>query len=166
MAIRLSECKNVVEYDVVKLAKLVDPRFPNNESTLDCNAIRQLLTDLYRYEAKESTQSASVLSRLLNTEIEDDNSSQDDEVSQFCTATAVRDVAADPLLWWKNNEKRFPTLARLARDVLCIPISCTPDHLSVNPSQRYQSTEIWPGHKEFMHMLLLCRNWNQLRVTT
>ncbi|CAI0421535.1 unnamed protein product [Linum tenue] len=29
----------------------------------------------------------------------------------------------DVLLWWKNNESRFPELAHLARDILSIPIT-------------------------------------------
>ena len=32
----------------------------------------------------------------------------------------------DPLLWWKNNESRYPTIASLARQYLAIPASSTP----------------------------------------
>ena len=32
----------------------------------------------------------------------------------------------DPLLWWRNHEMYFPTIAKLARKYLCIPASTAP----------------------------------------
>ena len=31
----------------------------------------------------------------------------------------------DPLLWWRNHETYFPTIAKLARKYLCIPANST-----------------------------------------
>jgi hypothetical protein len=33
---------------------------------------------------------------------------------------------ADPLMWWKNHAMRFPTLAALARRILCIQATSAP----------------------------------------
>ena len=33
---------------------------------------------------------------------------------------------SEPLLWWKNREKSFPTLSKIARRILCIPGTSAP----------------------------------------
>lgn len=34
--------------------------------------------------------------------------------------------AENPLFWWKANQGKYPTLASLAKSVLCIPVTSTP----------------------------------------
>lgn len=36
--------------------------------------------------------------------------------------------SADPLLWWRSNERRFPALARLSRRYLAVPATAVPPH--------------------------------------
>ena len=47
------------------------------------------------------------------------------EVSLYRAENEVK-RSGDPLFWWKTNEHRFPTLAKLARKVLCIPATSVP----------------------------------------
>lgn len=42
----------------------------------------------------------------------------------------VLDTSADPLLWWRENEKRFPLLATLAKKFMCIcATSCSSERM-------------------------------------
>jgi hypothetical protein len=42
------------------------------------------------------------------------------EISRYLTEDVISD-ADSPLTWWRNNATRFPRLAAMARDFLCIP---------------------------------------------
>jgi hypothetical protein len=55
----------------------------------------------------------------------------DDEIKAYHAAACIgyrRKIgpAHDPLLWWRNNQARFPHIAPLARKYLCIPCSSAP----------------------------------------
>lgn len=44
----------------------------------------------------------------------------DDEIIRFLRSTTFGDKKADPLLWWRLNGIRVPSLSELARSVLAI----------------------------------------------
>ena len=44
------------------------------------------------------------------------------EISQYFTEASIP-LDADPLLWWKTHERKYPVLAHMARDILAIPAS-------------------------------------------
>lgn len=48
-----------------------------------------------------------------------------DEVEHFLKEPAL-DPDCNALEWWKSNAERFPTLSRLARQLLCIPATSVP----------------------------------------
>lgn len=45
---------------------------------------------------------------------------------QMYFAEPARSKKEDPLIWWRENKVRFPTLSKLARSLLCIPATSTP----------------------------------------
>ncbi len=72
------------------------------------------------------------MARLFGDETNDDDDSREkpqdsipEEVHRYLTEQKVR-RSEDPLVWWEMNGKRFPRLAPLAREVLCVPATSTP----------------------------------------
>lgn len=66
--------------------------------------------------------------------------SLDTEYNSYCTVRNVRAKGETVLSWWKNNQVRFPNVAKLAAQYLCIPASsCMMErHFSVNGHQLNQ----------------------------
>lgn len=123
-----------------RLAKILDPRFSNE--SVDKVAKKTFLREMLR---------TSVYDALSDARLDDDQARHDasaayttfeklldigegmpdytidgDEVDRFFDATLIRDKRSDPFLWWKSNETRFPSLAKLARDILSIPATAVP----------------------------------------
>lgn len=118
-----------------RLARILDPRF-SNESP-DKNANKTFLRDMLRKNVYDSLSDGrqdddqarhdvsvayTTFEKLLDIgEGIPEYAIDGDEVDRFFDATLIRDKRSDPFLWWKSNETRFPSLAKLARDVMSIP---------------------------------------------
>lgn len=70
----------------------------------------------------ESQPSTSKAARLFGKEYSASNDGNGDEVALY-TSLPVVDIAADPLIWWKENRRHFPNLLELALDYLAVPPS-------------------------------------------
>lgn len=67
------------------------------------------------------TSGVDFMGKLLN-----ENSIQDqfeDEAVTFILETSIGNKRADPFEWWRTNEKRYPNIALLSRDLLSIQAS-------------------------------------------
>ncbi|OWY96929.1 hypothetical protein PHMEG_00032674, partial [Phytophthora megakarya] len=123
-----------------RLAKILDPRFSNESA--DKSVKKAFLREMLRtnvYDALSNAQlddeqarhdasaAYTTFEKLLDIgEGMSDYTIDGDEVDRFFDATLIRDKRSDPFLWWKSNETRFPSLAKLARDILSIPATAVP----------------------------------------
>lgn len=85
--------------------------------------------------AEPSTSSASLLDSLLASggsseeeegQLEDDIHMQVRNEVQAYFAEKPLAKEGNPLNWWKGNQEKYPTLAKLAKSFLCIPGTSTP----------------------------------------
>ncbi|PPD87282.1 hypothetical protein GOBAR_DD15767 [Gossypium barbadense] len=135
------------------IAAALDPRlkfrFTCNEtydleSMMKLKRFRKVLMDVYfdyANEAKNLSASSSVLDDSNSLTAETTKDCIVSYFSKFVSASNVKEVAsqkseldcyleetllpsdADILGWWRINSQRFPTLAKMARDFLAIPVS-------------------------------------------
>lgn len=156
------------------LAKILDPRFSNEsvDKAEKKEFLREMLRkNLYdslsdhRHDDEHSRHDAgsaySTFEKLLDIgEGIPDYTIDGDEVDRFFDATLIRDKRSDPFLWWKSNETRFPSLAKLARDILSIPATAVPSGAVFTQSSyaRPLNTDIMETNKLFKFNEL-ARTW-------
>ena len=69
------------------------------------------------------------------------------------------------LKWWKNNAARFPILARMARDVLAVPVSTVVSETAFSTSGRILN-EFRTSLTPFMVQALVCaQDWLRGSIT-
>ncbi|XVF66259.1 hypothetical protein PTKIN_Ptkin10aG0020900 [Pterospermum kingtungense] len=159
-----------------------------SESQLQLNIFHRYLRDVYNKYAnkpKNCTASASAFgefssSTRQSTQIAD--GSILDSFSKFTSANNFNAVPSwkseidcyldEPLLpltgeaffdilcWWRDNSERFPTVARMARDLLAIPLSVVP------PCSDFSAMIINPAYRglnpESMEALMCSQNWLEM----
>ena len=131
---------------VATLSAALDPRHHhlNFHSAEEQTQVHEIISDkvetLYKQDSATPSSSDSActqpqakkrkeetaMSFLLGTERDSDSTpSWKDEIEQFKREPQVHHDS-DALDWWKINETRFPTLAKLARCYLCVPATSVP----------------------------------------
>ena len=121
--------------EVPLLATALDPRFRNLKflnDKLKCEVKLELLKlatcvleSIQSDEVQPSCKKTKTAFDLLLCEEEEssDNNCEAELNQYFAEKVASRDT--DPLHWWKLNEFRFKTLAKVARSILCISTTST-----------------------------------------
>ena len=67
----------------------------------------------------------TALDKLLGPEHEEEGLTFEAELEQYLNEKLIKRTTK-PLTWWKNNDRRFPKLAKVARSLLNIPSTSTP----------------------------------------
>lgn len=104
-----------------QLACFLDPRhknllFEDEEIREDIRNEAKKLFENNIKTAVEDTGAKSVLDILLG---EDDLENSDEFTKYLCVPEIDRNL--DPLFWWKDNQKTFPSIAKIASQILSIP---------------------------------------------
>jgi len=124
---RFKLIQSLPEHDkeVIK-AKIVDQMNSFTAVTPSCHddEVEPIAASEDSEPVQKKVKKLTALYKLLGPGKEDLVTSQV-ELEQYLTEkTMKRDTK--PLTWWKNNEKRFPKLAKVAKSLLNIPATSTP----------------------------------------
>lgn len=125
--------------NAAQLAALLDPRYKllKHETREDKERIVSRLRELYREEVVANNQEdfsptsnrpgqRTALDQLLGDA--DETQAADLTHNEFDLYLSEPQINhnQNPLVWWRNNAKRFPIIARLAKKYLCMQGSSTP----------------------------------------
>lgn len=119
------EYENLMCSDLSNFALILDPKFANDYLNDDqwLRPIVQLPENAERQVAlTQEVGEQSIFTQLLDSANSRDGGSLY-EINFFLRATSFADPLTDPLQWWKSNSARFPTISKVARDVLGIQAS-------------------------------------------
>ena len=126
---------NIAPKKVSVLATALDARFRTLKFLTEDQklAVRAELSSLMTAADGESNSTVSPPSPkrqktafdiLLGEQDESENTSIEDELHRYLSEK-VAPRNSNPLEWWKQNNFRFPVLAKVARSILCIPATST-----------------------------------------
>ncbi|XP_023752092.2 zinc finger BED domain-containing protein RICESLEEPER 3-like [Lactuca sativa] len=78
-----------------------------------------------------------------------------------------KDVDLDLLAWWKTNGFKYPTLQRIAKDILAIPISTVASESAFSTGGRLVSPHRSRLHAKTLEALMCAQSWllNEIRET-
>ncbi|KAJ8346464.1 hypothetical protein SKAU_G00278650 [Synaphobranchus kaupii] len=133
-------------HDYLQRATALDPRFkslPSLDESSRVRLYRDLTTDILEHEQQcqaekagpsteernppspppqKKTAMAELFGELFKTEERARSFSQitEEEVTSYKLADCIH-VDADPFMWWKANECKFPHVANVAQRHLCVP---------------------------------------------
>jgi len=155
------------------LAAILDPRFKlrwcldSNEkhkslgilkSALD-SMIASTVDDKNGPPPKKKRSSFHFMSFMYDKEYSVSQSQPKDLVEDYIEATTVP-LSTDAAKFWRDNEEKYPSLSRLAKDILAVPTSSGPvDRLFSTTGKMFTPETCWLDDVTFKHsMFIRCNN--------
>jgi hypothetical protein len=175
MMAKLRKYETNLNSKLARLALALDPSIPNtgDEVAMMTDDIRSILVVDYDYNAvlgEEGSRTAvpnkkgGLLAAARATRAPDGVGSNTDEIAAYFEFTKKGDESCkDAVEWWGTiGRKRFPTLAKLARDTLMCMGSSVPSESSFSDCGNFVTADrgrLSDGNIETMMKL---RSWNRL----
>ncbi|CAN1236154.1 Zinc finger BED domain-containing protein DAYSLEEPER [Linum grandiflorum] len=90
------------------------------------------------------------------------------EIDQYLDESLVArgpDMDIDVLEWWRQNKLKYPTLAKMARDILSIPVSTVAPESVYSTTPRELSLHMSSVKPEILEALVCTKDWLQHGLT-
>ncbi|CAI9297092.1 unnamed protein product [Lactuca saligna] len=109
-----------------------------------------------------------LLSDIASITRDDDESGGMSELDNYLKEKLLpKDMELDLLAWWKTNGIKYPTLQRIAKDILVVPVSTVASELAFSTSGRLVSPHRSRLHPKTLEALMCAQSWllNEIRAT-
>lgn len=124
---KLQLYNTLVNSDISEICRIVDPRM-GTDIISDTDVLRSMISLPNTYESQSYQPNLPIsqpsVTKSIVDELFDENSLMDigngdsDEITRFVKSTATSARSIDVLEWWKSNEQYYPTISKVARDLL------------------------------------------------
>ena len=107
-----------------------------------------------------------LLSDIASITRDDDESGGMSELDNYLKEKLLpKDMELDLLAWWKTNGIKYPTLQRIAKDILAIPVSTVASESAFSTSGRLVSPHRSRLHPKTLEALMCAQSWllNEIR---
>ncbi|KAJ9552983.1 hypothetical protein OSB04_017028 [Centaurea solstitialis] len=134
----------------------------NNESGSGSGVISSGSSSSHRVEFKK------LLSNIASIANQHDDSGLTIELDNYLKEKLLpKDMELDLLLWWKTNGFKYPTLQRIARDILAIPISTVASESTFSIGGRLVTPHRSRLHPKTLEALMCAQSWllNEIQET-
>ena len=160
---KLNKYKKLMTNNTASIALFLDPRRSSNEVHSSIKImVRAILISDYGFVVAEEPDDRGKEFNLFAVTTQSDDVCND-EVEDFCLLTLKADkLCKCPVIWWKQQARRFPKLSLLARDTLIIMGSSVASESAFSDSGDLISADRALLSDDNICNQMKLRSWNRL----
>ncbi|GJU47803.1 zinc finger BED domain-containing protein RICESLEEPER 2-like protein [Tanacetum coccineum] len=146
--------------EILTLQEFVKSLFKEYESTTPCVKVKGVQGPRVGFK--------KLFSDIATIASQHDDSSGTTELDNYYNEKPLpKDMKLDLLMWWKTNGSKYPTLQRIAKDILAIPVSTVASESAFSTSGRLISPHRSRLHPKTLEALMCAQSWllNEIRET-